>query len=306
MMLLLAAVARSEGNPTLGIILCFAAGAFLFFWGFRSYREYRILADTPIMPIRSIAMGLTHARGKVTGDDRLTSPLTGASCFYYSVKVEKWVHRGKHSGWDTVSSEMDHRPFYLDDGTAKVAVNPQMAEFDLPPTFRGEIGATSGRNRFVEPALGVAGPSDQDLRAYLTDRSARARPAQEAANVPGGSAAAKGMSLGHKLEVVGLSIGGGGLSIGFGGHRYRFTEECLLTDRDCIVLGTCVENPSPKDDRDRNLITKGENEKTLLISSKTEQITEKDLRKKALVLILAGSFFLIGAALIALRTAKLL
>ncbi|MGD1104205.1 MAG: hypothetical protein ABSA59_19320 [Terriglobia bacterium] len=306
MTLMLAVLVRSEGSPTLGIILCFAAGAFLFYQGFRSYREYRILADTPIMPIRSIAMGLTHARGKATGDDRLTSSLTGASCFYYSVKVEKWVHRGKHSGWDTVSSEMEHRPFYLDDGMAKVAVNPQRAEFDLPPTFCSELGPTSGSNRFVEPSLGVAGPSDQDLRAYLTDRSAHARPAQEAANVPGGSAAAKGMSLGHKLEVVGLSIGGGGLSIDFGAHRYRLTEECLLTERDCIVLGTCVENPSPKDDGDRNLITRGENEKTLLISSKTEQITEKDLRKKALILILTGSFFMIVAALIALHTAKLL
>jgi hypothetical protein len=281
-------------------------GTLLFYQGFRLYREYRILTDTPIMPIRSIAMGLTHARGKATGDDHLTSPLTGAPCFYYSVKVEKWVHRGKHSGWDTVSSEMDHRPFYLDDGTAKVAVNPQMAEFDLPPTFRSELGAKSGRNRFVEPSLGVAGPSDQDLHAYLTARSARARPAQEAANIPGGSAAAKGISFGHKLAVVGLSLGGGGLSIDFGAHRYRFTEECLLAERDCIVMGTCLENPSPKNDHDRNLITRGENEKTFLINLMTEQKTEKDLRKKALIAILAGSFFIIMAAVIALSKAGLL
>ena len=69
---MLAAMASSSGNPTLAIIFFFAVGAILFFLGFRTYREYRVLIDTPFMPIRSIAMGLTHVRGKATGDDQLT------------------------------------------------------------------------------------------------------------------------------------------------------------------------------------------------------------------------------------------
>jgi hypothetical protein len=291
MTLLLAVLTSSKGSPTLAVILCLAVGAFIFFQGFRTFREYRILADTPIMPIRSIAMGLTHTRGKATGDDRLAGPLTAVPCFYYSVKVEKWVHRGKDSGWDTISNHMNHLPFYLDDGTARVAVNPQMAEFDLPPTFRRELGTTSGGNRFVEPTLGVAGPSDEDLRWYLMSRS---------------GAGAGTENQGKMLAFSGISIDGGGLSVDFSAQRYRFTEECLLADRDCIVLGTCVANPRPQDDGDRKLITKGENEKTLLISSKPEQTAEKDLRKKALILILAGSFFIITGAVIALSSAGLL
>jgi hypothetical protein len=71
-------------------------------------------------------------------------------------------------------------------------------------------------------------------------------------------------------------------------------------------LGTCVENPSPKDDHDRNLITRGENEKTFLISSMSEPKAEKGLRKQALILILIGSLFIIMAAVFALSSAGLL
>jgi hypothetical protein len=292
MALLLAVLAKSGGNSPLGIILLFALGAFLFFMGFRSYRRYRILADTPIMPIRSLAMGLTHARGKATGGDPLTSPLTGAPCFYYWVRVDKFKH-GKHAGWVPVSNEMDRRPFYLDDGTAKVLVNALYAEFNVPKTFSYESGPKLGSKRFVEPSLGVGGPTEQDLRTYLTGVSDRAR------------AATKPPSIGYQVAVPGISSGDG-LSLDFGAHHYRFTEDCLLADRDCVVLGTCVENPSPKDDHDHNLITRGENEKTFLINSMGEQKAEKGLRKQALILILIGSFMIIMAAVFALGNAGLL
>ena len=304
MTLMLAVLVRSGGNSPLGILLFFALGGFLFFLGFRSYRRYRILADTPIMPIRSIAMGLTHARGKATGRDRLTGPLTGVPCFYYWVKVEKYT-QGKHGGWAPVSNEMDRRPFYLDDGAAKVLVNALYAEFNVLQTFCYEIGPKLGSKRFVEPSLGVAGPSEQDLRTYLTDRAARAGAQRETANVDGPGTAARTASVGYQLAVPGISRAGG-LSLDFGAHRYRFPEECLLSDRDCTVMGTCVENPRPQDDQDRNLITRGENEKTFLISSMTEQKTEKDLRKQALILILVGSLFIIVAAIFALGNAGLM
>jgi hypothetical protein len=218
--------------------------------------------------------------------------------------MEKYV-QGKNGGWKPVSSEMDCRPFYLDDGTAKVLVNAPYAELDALQTFSYEIGPKLASKRFVEPSLGVAGPSEQDLRAYLDGASERARAALVATNAPGSTAAAKPRSIGYKLAIPEISSGGA-LSIDFGAHHYRFTENCLLADRDCMVLGTCVENPSPKDDHDRHLITRGENEKTFLINSKSEQTVEKDLRKQALILILIGSLIIIMVAAITLGNAGLL
>jgi len=49
------------------LMLGFGAGLYTFFKGFRIYREYRVLEDTPEVPIRSVAMGLVHVHGTATG-----------------------------------------------------------------------------------------------------------------------------------------------------------------------------------------------------------------------------------------------
>jgi hypothetical protein len=71
--------------------------------------------------------------------------------------------------------------------------------------------------------------------------------------------------------------------------RYRFTEYCIVPDHDYDVTGTCAENPEPKDQHDRNLIMKGSNEPTFLISSKTEPEVESGLRKQAALMIFGGA-----------------
>ena len=54
------------------------------------------------------------------------------------------------------------------------------------------------------------------------------------------------------------------------------------------VTGTCVENPEPQDECDRNLIVKGKNEPTFLISWRSEQEIEKTLRNRAMMRIFGG------------------
>ena len=48
--------------------------------------------------------------------------------------------------------------------------------------------------------------------------------------------------------------------------RYRFVEHCILPDHEYDITGTCAENIEAKDANDRNLIKKGVNEPTYLIS----------------------------------------
>src|SRR5579864_9139798 len=151
MTILLGALAASGSNhATLFLVLGFLVGLVLFFVGFRTYREYRILADTPIAPVRSIPMGLVHVHGKATGETPLTSPLTGIPCYYYRVQVEKYVKKEKESNWETVRTDTAERNFYLDDATGRVLVNPQSAEYDVPQTFRAETGMQSNRSRHVD------------------------------------------------------------------------------------------------------------------------------------------------------------
>lgn len=91
------------------------------------------------------------------------------------------------------------------------------------------------------------------------------------------------------------AMSAGGISIGSGtGHRYRFTEQRLIADRECNIIGTCVENPSPQDEHDRNLIKKGQNEPTFLISSRSEKELEKRVRRKAFLMIFFGALMMVG------------
>ena len=52
----------------------FGAGLYYFYKGFRTFREYRVLMDTPEIPIRSVAMGLVEIHGKATGDPAHPQP----------------------------------------------------------------------------------------------------------------------------------------------------------------------------------------------------------------------------------------
>ena len=286
--------ASSVQGPTIFLAIGFLVGVVLFVLGFRFYREYRILEDTPVAPIRSIPMGLVHVHGKTTGEDRLTSPLTGVPCYYYKVEVEKWVPKDKGGEWEKIRTDSGERKFRLDDGSGNVLVDPQHAEYNLPPTFRAEVGPLK-HSRHVDPSLGVPGPSEQDLHSYLTGDVSSAQKALASMGVPGANALGKVLAVGQKLESMGVSL-----------STYRFTEHCLLAERDCTILGTCAENPSPKDEHDRNLLLRGQNEKTFLITSKTEQQIEKSLRWKAIGLVLLGAVMLLGVTAVALHNAGLL
>ena len=278
----------------------FLVGGFLFWLGFRKYREYRLLEDTPRAPVRSIPMGLVHLHGKSTGEQAVTSPLTRTPCYYYKAWVELWTTKGKDDNmdWETIRTEADARVFYLDDGTGKVMVNPYKADFNVTRTFQGETGPGAGSKRHVDPTLGVAGPSNEELLDYMRRVSEAAPTARAKLNAAVNAMPDSAVKTADKV-LLGMS-GGVKLSRPVSDLRLRFTEECLIADRQCNILGTCVENPTPKDEYDRNLIQEGTNEPTFVISDKPEMELAKNVRRSALSLILVGSLLMLSMAAVIL------
>jgi hypothetical protein len=286
-------------------------GVILFIFGFLKYREYRILTDTPKVPIRSVSMGLSHVAGTSTGGQPLTSPLTQVPCYYYEVKVEKKVRRDNQDKWEETQKERAEVPFYLQDETGFILVNPERAEYNLPQAFFGELRpptliSLGHAQRKVDPSLGVPAPTDEHLRAYLNGSFSQARAALQGSNIPGAKALDKGIAVAEKMQMLGVSIGSGGISMDFGNHEYRFTEFCLPAGRPTHVLGTCTENPNPANENDRNLIKKGENEKTYLISTKSEEKLEGSLKLQAFFMIFIGAALILGGAALGLHSAHLL
>jgi hypothetical protein len=256
----------------------FGAGIFWFFKGFRVYREYRVLADTPEIPIRSIAMGLVeiHGKGRPAAETLVNGPVSGTPCLFYKVDIERWVKDKKGGHWSHYKTDANGLPFYLEDGTGKALVNAHGAEYDLVQSSRRETGSLGsglislfGGGKSTLPA-GSTVIADQDLLAYV-------------GSVGSGTGTSVSAALGGLLTSGSISLGG--TSTG----RYRLTEYCILPDHWYDVTGTCVENPSPKDEHDRNLIRKGENEPTFLISWRSEKEIERTLRRRALLHIFGGA-----------------
>ncbi len=319
----------SRSDPTGALFLGTGAGVWIFFKGFRVFREFKIVADTPCMPIRSIPMGLVQIRGQALADQLIPSPITHTPCCFYQVKIERY-ETGEHGGWKHYRTDMDGARFYLQDQTGKVLVDSYSAEYDLPESPPRVVDGAH-----IAPLMGT-GASDEELLQYvhraganllaakmehwldkkgplddprreqgrqtllemvrlipqattgrgkipvdLIDKIAATHPLDDP-----GKEQMRQMFLQHIRETGGLPIP---QSSEQASGRYRLRESLILPGQEYHVTGTCVENPEAHDAHDRNMIVRGQNEKTFLISWKAEQEVQHDLRKRAVGMVFGGA-----------------
>ena len=114
------------------------AGLYFFVRGFRLLARKRLLLNTPTSKIRSASMGLVEISGLAAGPYTVPAPITGKACYLYRTTGWQKSESGKHNDWVKVAEETLHVPFFLDDGTGKLLVDPHEAELDLHRDFREE------------------------------------------------------------------------------------------------------------------------------------------------------------------------
>ena len=330
----------SDHDPTILCAIGFGLGLYWFFKGFREFRKYRVLADTPIVPIRSMAMGLVEIQGIARGERQIFSPVSHTPCFYYKVEIEKWTKDSKGRGsWSHHLTDQTGVSFYLQDTTGRVLIEPQGAEGDLNRNSRRETGggfnrgflSMFGGGKKTDPTLGI-GPSESELLSYIssagtglflpelvptspTEGSAASGaagggpPSRRDARAQfdtfvrelrrRGRAARAGGDLSSLLNFVRGGLGRPSRTV-FSGERFRLTEYCIVPDRPYDITGTCTENPTPKDPNDHNMIVKGENEPTFVISWRSEREIEGHLRRRAIKYIFGGGALTVVCARILL------
>jgi len=407
-------MASDDGRLLLAAIVGFGGGLYSFVKGFREYRKYRLIADTPAMRIRGIPMGLVQVRGEARAEETLVSPVTHTSCYLFRVVVEEWHSDSDGGGeWKHVATDTQSVKFYLQDATGNVLIDAANAELDLPPNPVRKVHS-SGRSGTASPSLpaqaAVASSglpvTDEELLQYIEVARVRGftrmvgrgigfvshavNPSHDSQRQslmnmmadPLGSGAdgfrnymmkamlarrdPTGETTRLALEVwkhpqgtpefdsalvrlaqaygntmapatVGLNSPGvlelvrrhpealtmaaslaaaaepqadpeaekarqtaeafardnmaammrrsGTAASG----NFRLTEHCLLPGHTYDVMGTCAENPNPRDDHDRNIILRGTNESTFLISSRAGKDVQSWLLKRSLWMILGGA-----------------
>lgn len=133
----------SSSDPTGALLLLLGGGLWFFFKGFRVMREYKVLEDTPRMPIRSVPMGFVHIRGKAEPTKLLDSPVSHTPCCFYKVVVEQWRSKNNGHEWAHYCTDFNGYQFHLADETGKILIDAHAAEYDLQPTVTRVVTSSS-------------------------------------------------------------------------------------------------------------------------------------------------------------------
>ena len=121
--------------PAIGVIV----GLYLFVRGFFLLQRKRLIQNTPASKIRSASLGLVEISGLACGPYLMTAPITGMSCYCYRTAAWQEKQSGKNKEWKLVAEENLHVPFFVDDNTGKLLVDPRGAELDLHCDFKQEF-----------------------------------------------------------------------------------------------------------------------------------------------------------------------
>ena len=156
----IATIIRGQGPLELQFwcVVGVCAGIGLFIYGFRLLQRRRLILDTPFSKIRSAAMGMVEISGLAVGPYTMMAPITARPCYYYRTLVWEWKQRGKNKEWVRVAGECMHLPFFVDDNTGRVLVDPQGADLDLHRDFEQE---------FCDSFFTAKEPAPSNVRSFL-------------------------------------------------------------------------------------------------------------------------------------------
>jgi hypothetical protein len=120
-------------------LLGLGAGIYLSIRGFQLLQRRRLILDTPFSKIRSASMGTVEVNGLAIGPYTIVSPISQHACYFYRTQAWEWKQSGKNKQWVQVACESVHVPFFVDDNSGRVMVDPRRAELDLHCDFKQEF-----------------------------------------------------------------------------------------------------------------------------------------------------------------------
>lgn len=125
--------------------LAIIAGAYFVFRGLRLLAR-KHWQNAPASRIATALPGLVEVNGIATGPNTISAPITGQPCYLYRATVWQQRKAASHK-WEKIAEETLHVPFFLDDSTGQLLIEPLGADLDLQSEFHKEYD----RVAFLEP-----------------------------------------------------------------------------------------------------------------------------------------------------------
>lgn len=232
----------------------FFVGVGMIWDGVSKYLLRQKIMNTPTSKVRSVALGMTEVFGKARCKENHLSPIAKQKCIYHKV-IGEYYRSGKHGGWKNIYTNETRDPFYLEDETGKILVDPKLAEIDIPRDNLYE-GYIAGKGMF--------GFQKKQMDAKVLQFISALPP------IP------KGSFMAHANEDV------------------RISEFYIAEGDDLYVLGTAVQRPEATGGiSHENLMVKRGRDDTFYISDSQEKKLENKMRSTYLWEIPLG--FLLAA-----------
>ena len=273
--LITAAFLASDDCPLFAAIFVLAAGSILYGFFFLILRNKRLAENLPTSTCRAAPMGLVEVKGRAVGAAPIRSPFAGIPCFCSRVVIQEWTRISKNEGWSDVYRKTFSTPFYVDDGTGRVRVEPAGAEISLTEDFSFDNSAGLKDTPGVRERLAQAGRTSEQLAQRLREFCTAPQGSERDHLVPQetrcsihqqpkarGDLTARVFALGlhfvpllHTLRQELLA----GKPRATGGERpLRVREENLCPGDPVYVLGTASEVQGMADEFDRIVICRSE------------------------------------------------
>jgi len=101
---------------------------------------------------------MVEISGLATGPFTMLAPVTGRPCYYFRTMVWEWKQHGKNKEWVKIAGECMHVPFFLDDNTGHMLIDPRGADLDLHRDFQEE---------FCDSFFTTKDPAPERVRNFL-------------------------------------------------------------------------------------------------------------------------------------------
>ncbi len=105
-------------------LLGIGAGTYWFFTGFRELKASRTIQDIPTSRISTGAVGTNvEIKGQIQSatDALFKSPISGQSCAFYSLEIQKLVQSRNRTYWKRIDQFYSSDQFFIDDGSGALA-----------------------------------------------------------------------------------------------------------------------------------------------------------------------------------------
>ncbi len=244
-------------------VLLGGGGAGIFYYGLTRRHKYTLIQDTPTSKIRALAMGLVEVQGTILGDKTIEAPFSKTKCVYYKYIVKEYrQHTSKDSKGAT------HTSYNWDD------VNS--GEQSLPFSLRDDSGSVPIDSKGAEFDLPVKKmfyqKSGVGLMSFIGSLLKGAKPDP-----------AELMPIESEKGII-ANVG-----------DRKYFEYFLEPNENIFIMGTAALDASNK-----NVIKRGDQDKTFIITTKSEKELIKGLKMQALGLLIVGLIvFAAGIALFA-------